>query len=57
VMDLLVSGLQNRRIAELLGISHRTVEVHKARVLEKTGTRTVVDLVRKIERARQDAGR
>lgn len=48
VMDLLVAGLHNRSIADELGISHRTVEVHKARVLEKAGVRSVVDLVRKV---------
>lgn len=48
VMDLLVQGLHNRRIAEQLGISPRTVEVHKARVLEKVGVRSVVELVRRV---------
>lgn len=50
VMGLLVQGLHNRRIAEELGISHRTVEVHKARVLEKLGVRSVVELVRLVDR-------
>lgn len=50
VMGLLVQGLHNRRIAEELGISHRTVEVHKARVLEKLGVRSVVELVRVVDR-------
>lgn len=50
VMSLLVQGLHNRRIAEELGISHRTVEVHKARVLEKFGVRSVIELVRLIDR-------
>lgn len=49
VMALLVRGLHNRRIAEELGISHRTVEVHKARVLEKLGVQSVVELVRLID--------
>lgn len=52
VLELLVQGLHNRRIAEALGISPRTVEVHKARVLEKHGVGSVVELVRRIERAR-----
>jgi FixJ family two-component response regulator len=52
VLDLLVQGLHNRRIAEVLGISPRTVEVHKARVLDKHGVGSVVELVRRIERAR-----
>jgi DNA-binding CsgD family transcriptional regulator len=38
--------MHNRRIAEALAISPRTVEVHKARVLEKTGVRNVVELIR-----------
>lgn len=46
VMALMVRGLHNRRIAEELGISPRTVEVHKARVLEKLGAKNVVELVR-----------
>lgn len=50
VMGLLVQGMHNRRIADELGISHRTVEVHKARVLEKLGVRSVVELVRLVDR-------
>lgn len=50
VMGLLVQGLHNRRIADELGISHRTVEVHKARVLDKLGVRSVVELVRLVDR-------
>jgi FixJ family two-component response regulator len=49
VLSLLVKGLHNRRIAEELGISPRTVEVHKARVMEKLGARHVVDLVRLVD--------
>lgn len=52
VMALLVKGLHNRRIAEELGISPRTVEVHKARVMEKLGVKTVVDLVRLVDQGR-----
>lgn len=49
VMDLMLSGLHNRRIADELGISPRTVEVHKARVLEKTGVASLVELVRIVD--------
>jgi RNA polymerase sigma factor (sigma-70 family) len=49
VMDLLVQGLHNRDIAERLGISARTVEVHKARVMSKLGARNLVDLIRATE--------
>lgn len=54
VMSLLVQGLHNRRIAEKLGISHRTVEVHKARVLDKLGVRSVIELVRLVDRRTGD---
>ena len=49
VMALMVKGLHNRRIAEQLGISPRTVEVHKARVMDKLGVRSLVDLVRLVD--------
>lgn len=53
VMALMVKGLHNRRIAEELGISPRTVEVHKARVMDKLGVRNVVELVRLVDQGRQ----
>ena len=46
VMDLVVMGRHNREIAESLGISPRTVEVHKARVMAKLSVDNVADLVR-----------
>lgn len=46
VLDLVLQGLHNRQIAQQLGISPRTVEVHKARVMEKLGVSNVVELVR-----------
>lgn len=52
VMALMVRGLHNRRIADELGISHRTVEIHKARVLEKMGVKSLVELVRLVDRPR-----
>jgi FixJ family two-component response regulator len=52
VMELVVAGKHNRDIAELLGISARTVEVHKARILAKADVQNVTQLVRlHIERA------
>ncbi len=50
VMDLMARGLHNRHIAKELGISPRTVEVHKARVMEKLGVKTLVDFVRLTDR-------
>jgi FixJ family two-component response regulator len=46
VMALMVRGLPNRHIASELGISARTVEVHKARVMAKLGARNLVELIR-----------
>jgi FixJ family two-component response regulator len=46
VMDLAIAGLANKEIARRLNISHRTVEIHKARILRKTGIRSVVELAR-----------
>lgn len=38
-------GYDNRAIAERLGISHRTVEVHKTRLMRKLGVRTLPELI------------
>ena len=46
VMSLVVAGKHNREIANTLGISARTVEVHKARMMTKLGVHGVPDLVR-----------
>ena len=46
VMEAVVAGQHNREIAEILGISPRTVEVHKARMMTKLRVESVPDLVR-----------
>lgn len=46
VMRLAVAGQVNKAIAQQLGISHRTVEIHRARVMQKTGVANLVELVR-----------
>ena len=46
VMDLVVSGLRNKQIAATLGISEKTVKVHRGHVMQKVGARSVTDLVR-----------
>jgi len=46
VMQLVVNGRHNRDIGPELGISVRTVEVHKARLMAKLGVDNVADLVR-----------
>ncbi len=46
VLTHLTRGLHAKEIGEQLGISHRTVEVHKAHIMEKMGVRSVIDIVR-----------
>ena len=46
VMEQLVAGHPNKVIAYNLGMSPRTVEVHRARVMEKMGARSLSALVR-----------
>jgi FixJ family two-component response regulator len=46
VFDVLALGKSHREIGELLKISPRTVEVHKGRVLEKLGIKTLADILR-----------
>jgi two-component system, LuxR family, response regulator FixJ len=46
VLELLAQGLQHREIAERLSISPRTVEVYKARMMEKLQCRTLAEVVR-----------
>ena len=46
VMDLVVTGRLNKLIAADLGVSTRTVELHRARVMEKMQAKTFSDLVR-----------
>jgi two-component system response regulator FixJ len=51
IMTLVVEGHSNKEIARKLGISYRTVEIHRARILKKTGTTTPLELARLCEAA------
>ena len=46
VLDLLTTGKQNKQIAQDLGVSPRTIEIHRARVMEKMDAQSVAELVR-----------
>ena len=53
VMELVVQGCANKVIAQDLGVSQRTVEIHRARVMEKMGMRSLAALVRAVEKTRR----
>lgn len=45
VVGGLVRGLTNKQIGQELGISHRTVEIHRARAMRKLGAPTLAALL------------
>jgi two-component system, NarL family, response regulator NreC len=46
VFDLLVQGLTNEQVSAQLGISRRTVETHRGRILRKLKVHSAVELIR-----------
>jgi FixJ family two-component response regulator len=46
VLDLMTQGKQNKVVGQELGVSPRTIEIHRARVMEKMGANSVAELVR-----------
>ncbi len=48
VLDLVVAGKLNKQIADTLDISMKTVEAHRARVMEKMGARTLAELIKAV---------
>jgi len=57
VFSLVVTGRLNKQIAGKLGISEKTVKVHRARVMEKMHADSVADLVRMSETLRAPSRR
>ena len=55
VHDLMVSGKSSKKIARDLGGSHRTIEIHRSRVMRKMGADTLADIVRLMFAAPTDA--
>jgi two-component system response regulator FixJ len=45
VLELITGGASNKEAGRHLGISPRTIEVHRARIMEKLGAKNTVDLV------------
>ena len=52
IMDLLVLGKTNKTIAYELGISQKTVDFHRANILDKAGVDSVVELLRLTQKAK-----
>jgi FixJ family two-component response regulator len=48
VLKLIIAGKLNKQIADVLGISIKTVEVHRARVMEKMGVNSLAELVQHV---------
>ncbi len=48
VIVLALEGLANKEIASRLGISHRTVEIHRSRVIQKMGAASLLELHRRL---------
>jgi RNA polymerase sigma factor (sigma-70 family) len=46
VLDLVLEGMTNKEIANQLGLSHRTVELHRSRVMTKMKAQSIVELVK-----------
>lgn len=49
VLDLILEGKMNKVIADKLGISMRTVEVHRAHIFDKMNVKTAVELARMLK--------
>ena len=56
VLRLVVRGLLNKQVAAELGISEKTVKVHRARVMQKMRADSMADLVRMAGRLHPPAG-
>ena len=54
VMNLVIKGQRNKQIAFTLGISEKTVKVHRGNVMRKVSVDSVADLVRLSEIASKD---
>ena len=46
VVEQIFNGLTSKEAAQVLGISHRTVETHRSRIFDKTGARNMAQLAR-----------
>ena len=57
VLELVAAGLLNKQIGERLGLSEKTVKVHRGRVMQKMAAGAVADLVRMLHKMGHDTSR
>jgi DNA-binding CsgD family transcriptional regulator len=55
VLTQIVAGASSKEAGRVLGISPRTIEFHRARIIEKVGAKNTADLIR-IVMTRRSAG-
>ena len=54
VLDLMIEGIANKVIANRLDVSIRTVENRRQRIFEKTGTKSLAELIKRVVEVRGD---
>jgi FixJ family two-component response regulator len=52
VLDLVIAGKMNKTIADAMNISIKTVEAHRAKVMDKMGAKSLAELVQLVVQAR-----
>ncbi|SCK19877.1 response regulator transcription factor [Vogesella sp. LIG4] len=57
VLERVIEGKMNKIIADDLGISIKTVEAHRGKMMDKMGARSIADLVQTVVAYRQQKGR
>lgn len=57
VLKQVTGGASNKEAGRTLGISPRTVEVHRSRIMDKLGARNTADLVRMVLKMQESGGR
>ena len=55
VLNLVVTGMMNKQVAAELGVSEKTIKVHRSRVMRKMQVASIADLVRAAERVKAES--
>src|SRR5438045_9027749 len=51
VMQLVITGMLNKQVGGELGVGEKTIKVHRGRVMQKLGVKSVAELLRLVEKA------